>query len=92
MTKWAVVFLLFSACSPQRTATMFGPTGTVPRAHIIACSGPLQDLADCYYKVGQICGISGYQTVMTVDKPMVMSVFGFSLTPFTDRKVVVECR
>lgn len=80
------------SCSPVEIHTLFGPSGKVPKAHILSCSGPLSDLADCYYKAGEICGIWGYQQVMTVDKPMVMSVFGFSLTPFTDRKLIVECR
>ena len=70
----------------------FGPTGTPPRAAQITCSGPLNKLSDCYYKAGQVCGIRGYQVVATIDKPMILSVFGFSVSPFTDRELIIECK
>jgi len=85
------VALLLTGCVSQ-SPFYFGPTGTPPRAVQITCSGPLTGLADCYYKAGQVCGIRGYQIVTVIDKPMILSVFGFSVSPFTDRELIIECK
>jgi hypothetical protein len=85
------VALALTGCV-QVGPTYFGPTGTPPRAAQITCSGPLNGLADCFYKAGQVCGIRGYQVVATIDKPMILSVFGFSVSPFTDRELIIECK
>lgn len=87
-----VLLLVLAGCSPTIAWRTFGPTGTPPRGYAIDCSGPMTDMTDCLYKAGIICGISGYRIVERVDKPMILSAFGFSLSPFTDRKAVVECR